>query len=206
MRVRSILLLVVCCVACRSQPGRIEPDPTPTSTFTLEPGDVVRVALWREPDLSGEFPVDAMGRLTLPLLGSTSVAGRSWQVVQDSLLGIYASQLRNPSVALTPLRRVAVLGEVMRPAQYLVDPTTNLAGVVAMAGGATPIGDLHRVRVMRNGQIVVRRASVDGLLLRSGIHSNDQVFVDRRSWLELNVALVASATLSAASLIVALIR
>jgi hypothetical protein len=68
------------------------------------------------------------------------------------------------------------------------------------------MGDLHRVRVIRNGQTIVTRASIEGLLLQSGVQSNDQVFVDRRSWLELNVALVASATLSAASIIVALLR
>lgn len=194
------------CMACHSQQPRPSPAPVPTSELSLERGDVVRVAVWREPDLSGEFPVDEHGRLTLPLLGPVVVAGRPWQAVQDSLLGIYAAQLRNPSVTLTPLRRVSVLGEVMRPSQYLVDPTTSLAGVVAMAGGATPIGDLHRVRVIRDGQTIVRSASIEALLLHVGVHSNDQVFVDRRSWLELNVALVASATLSAASIIVALLR
>jgi polysaccharide export outer membrane protein len=193
-------------MACRPPQARPVPDPTPTSELTLERGDVVRVAVWREPDLSGDFPVDEHGRLTLPLLGGFAVTGQPWQAVQDSLLALYAEQLRNPSVTLVPLRRVSVLGEVMRPSQYLVDPTTSLAGVVAMAGGATPLGDLHRVRVMRNGQVVMRSASIDGLMLQSGVHSNDQVFVDRRSWMELNIALVASATLSAASIIVALLR
>lgn len=194
-------------MACHSQQQpRTIADPTPNSELTLERGDVVRIAVWREPDLSGDFPVDEHGQLTLPLLGHVPVVGRQWSALQDSLLGVYATQLKNPSVTLIPLRRISVLGEVMRPAPYLVDPTTSLAGVVAMAGGATPIGNLHRVRVVRNGQTIVRSASIEGLLLQSGVHSNDQVFVDRRSWLELNVALVASATLSAASIIVALLR
>jgi protein involved in polysaccharide export with SLBB domain len=207
MRVRRLLWsLVVVGMACSSQQPRTLPDPTPTSELTLERGDVVRVAVWREPDLSGDFAVDDQGRLTLPLLGSVPVINRPWQALQDSLLGAYAGQLRNPSVTLVPLRRISVLGEVMRPSQYLVDPTTSLAGVVAMAGGATAMGNLHRVRVIRNGQTIVDRASIEGLLLQSGVHSNDQIFVDRRSWIELNVALVASATLSAASIIVALLR
>lgn len=194
-------------MACHSQQQpRTVADPTPNAELTLERGDVVRIGVWREPDLSGDFPVDDQGRLTLPLLGRVPVVGRQWRVLQDSLLGVYAAQLKNPSVTLIPLRRISVLGEVMRPAPYLVDPTTSLAGVVAMAGGATPIGDLHRVRVVRNGRTIVRSASIESLLLQNGVHSQDQVFVDRRSWLELNVALVASATLSAASIIVALLR
>src|SRR5262249_44369443 len=99
MRVRRLLCgIVVACMACHSQAPRSAPDPLPSSELTLERGDVVRVAVWREPELSGEFPVDDHGELTLPLLGKVPVAGRRWQVLQDSLLGVYAVQLRNPSV------------------------------------------------------------------------------------------------------------
>ena len=50
------------------------------------------------------------------------------------------------------MRRVQVLGEVTKPGVYLADPTVSLAGLVALAGGATPGGDLHRIRVVRAGQ------------------------------------------------------
>jgi protein involved in polysaccharide export with SLBB domain len=114
--------------------------------------------------------------------------------------------LKNPSVTLTPLRRVQVLGEVTKPGQYLADPTFSLAGLVALAGGATPNGDLRRVRVVRGGETIVRSASVESLLLQGGVRSNDQVFVDRRPWIERNGAIAASTLISTVSIIIALIR
>jgi protein involved in polysaccharide export with SLBB domain len=174
-------------------------------TITLEPGDVLRVLAWREKDLNGEYPVDEVGRLTLPLLGVYQVIGMPWPKLRDSLLADYQRQLKNPSVVLTPLRRVWVLGEVNKPGKQLADPTMSLAGLIAMAGGATPGGDLHRVRVVRDGKTIVKSASVESLLLQP-VHSNDQIFVDRRAWIERNGAFVASAVISTAGILIALIR
>ena len=174
--------------------------------FTLEPGDVVKTTVWREKDLTGEFAVDEEGRLTLPMLGMIKVTGRPWEALRDSLLAEYARQLKNPSVTLTPLRRVQVLGEVTKPGQYLADPTLSLAGLVALAGGATPNGDLHRVRVVRDGKTIVNAASVESLMLQAGVHSNDQVFVDRRSWVERNGAIIASTLISAAGILITILH
>lgn len=174
--------------------------------FTLEPGDVVKVTVWREKDLNCECRVDEAGRLTLPLLGILTVTGIPWEDLRDSLLTHYARELRNPSVVVTPMRRVQVLGEVTKPGVYLADPTVSMAGLVALAGGATPGGDLHRIRVVRAGQTIVQSTSVESMLLDAGVHSNDQVFVDRRAWIERNGAFVASALISTASILVALIR
>jgi protein involved in polysaccharide export with SLBB domain len=183
------------------------PAPAPaTARFTLEPGDVVRVEVWREKDLGCDCRVDEAGRLILPMLGVRTVTGVPWEDLRDTLLAQYARELRNPSVVVTPMRRVQVLGEVTRPGVYLADPTVSLAGLVALAGGATPGGDLHRIRVVRAGETVVRTTSVESLLLDAGVHSNDQVFVDRRAWIERNGAFVASALISTASILVVLIR
>jgi polysaccharide biosynthesis/export protein len=207
---RIIVLLLFCSLPAASQSpaaqaGSVAMTPAP-SRFTLEPGDVVKVVVWREKDLACDCRVDEAGRLTLPLLGIRVVSGIPWEDLRDTLLTQYGRELRNPSVVVTPMRRVQVLGEVTKPGVYLADPTVSLAGLVALAGGATPNGDLHRIRVVRAGRTIVESTSVESLLLDAGVHSNDQVFVDRRAWLERNGAFVASALISTASILVALIR
>ncbi len=194
------------------------------STFMLEPGDVVQVTAWQERDIAcgpvsstsltpaQENPialkceVDERGRLTLPLLGERKVTGIPWERLRDSILADYRRELKNPAISITPLRRVWVLGEVAKPQMVLVDPTVSLAGVVALAGGATPEGDLHRVRVVRNGKTIIESASVESLLLQSIVHSNDQVFVDRRAWVERNGAVVSSLLISTAGILVTLLH
>lgn len=176
------------------------------SSFRLEPGDELTVAVWREKDLGCKCQVDELGRLTLPMLGIIKATDLPWMQLRDSLLFLYQRELRTPSVTLTPKRRVQVLGEVTKPGVIFADPTVSLAGLIALAGGATPGGDLHRIRVVRGGKTIIQSASVESLLMQAGVHSNDQVFVDRRAWIERNGAFVASAIISTAGILIALIR
>jgi Periplasmic protein involved in polysaccharide export len=195
--------------ATPAQPSPASADQTApliTETFTIGPGDIVRVRIWREPTLDGDFQVDEVGRLTLPLLGTRTVTGVRWLDLRDSLLVAYRRELKAPSVTLTPLRRVYVLGEVNRPGVYLADPTLSLAGIVALAGGASPIGDLGKLRVVRQGQTVVAHAAIEEQLLQVGVRSEDQVFVDRRNWFELNSTFVASAAISIATILITFVH
>lgn len=174
--------------------------------ITLEPGDVLRVEIWREKDLSGDFPVDETGSVTLPLLGEKQVVGIDLPLLKDSLLSEYRIQLRNPSITITPLRRIYVLGEVNAPALYQVDPTISLAGAIAIAGGATEAGDIRKIRVIRGNEVVVDRIEAEKALSAVNIRSGDQIFVGRRNWLDRNSTFLVSATLSIASIVVSLLR
>lgn len=171
-------------------------------SLQLRPGDVVQVLVWREKDLSGEFVVDPTGRVVLPMLGERAVTNRAWGLVKDDLLAAYALELRNPSVELTPLRRVFVLGEVTEPGVYDLDPAMSLAGAVAMAGGAGPQGDLRKVKILRDGTLVMDGVAVESGLAQVGVRSGDQVLVGRRGWMDRNSTFLVSALLSLTSIAV----
>src|SRR2546423_10596685 len=78
----------------------------------LAPGDIVKLRIWREPDLSGEFPVDENGIVTFPKIGALDVLKESPESLKETLLAKYDAFLRNPSVEVTLLRRINVLGAV----------------------------------------------------------------------------------------------
>ncbi len=179
--------------------------PAPAA-FSLEPGDVLKVEVWREKDLSGEFPVDETGTLVLPLLGPQHVLGRPWASLRDELMAAYAQQLCNPSIGLMPLRRVNVLGEVTKPGLYEADPTMTLAEVIGMAGGANPSGDLRRIHIVRGGQVLEQKVEPSRSLGAEDIHSGDQVFVERRGWFDRNSTFVVSMLLSATGIAITLLR
>lgn len=177
----------------------------PSESITLQPGDVLLVAIWREEDLSGEFTVDESGTVTLPLLGEEKVTGIPLEQLRDRLIEEYRVQLRNPSINVTPLRRIDVLGEVRQPGVYKIDPTVSLAGAVALAGGATSAGDLNRITVVRSGGLRERipsGTSLNTAQLRSG----DQIFVGQRGWFERNSTFVVSALLSITGIVISVIR
>lgn len=172
----------------------------------LQPGDVIMLEVWREKDLTGAYMVDPSGTVTLPLLGPRKVVGLSFEVLRDQLLAEYQRELRNPSINITPMRRIFVLGEVNQPGLYTVDPTISLAGAVAMAGGANSQGDLRRVRVIRDGSVVLKGVPAEAALASVNILSGDQIFVDRRNWFERNSTFVVSALLSITSILITIVR
>jgi polysaccharide export outer membrane protein len=153
---------------------------------SLLPGDVIRVEIWREEDLSGEFQVDEQGSVVLPLLGKKQVLGISPDNLRDQLSEEYAQYLVNSAVNVTLLRRIIVLGEVRVAGQYTVDATNSVADVIARAQGVTPAGNAEDIVLVRNGQRL--RTGITGMesLQEAGIRSGDQIIVGRRSWASRN--------------------
>ena len=153
---------------------------------SLLPGDVVRVQIWREEDLSGEFQVDEQGAVVLPLLGRKEVSGISQERLRDQLTEGYAQYLVNTAVNVTLLRRVNVLGEVRIPGQYTVDATNSVADVIARAQGITADGDAEDIVLLRGGQRLPAGLAGTQSLLEAGIRSGDQIIVGKRGWASRN--------------------
>lgn len=194
-----LLLLVPAALAAQDVP---EPTVEPV---TLLPGDAVMVTIWREEDLSGEFPVNQNGSVVLPLLGEKQVTGIPIERLRQMLIEEYRVQLRNPSIEITPLRRINILGEVDEPGLYAVDPTISLAGAIALAGGTTSAGDLNRIRILRGGQVLRERVAAATPLTSADIRSGDQIFVEQRSWLSRNTNFLISIGLAVPSTVAGVI-
>ncbi|HEX8829535.1 MAG TPA: polysaccharide biosynthesis/export family protein [Longimicrobium sp.] len=204
------ILALVAALALGHAPASAQtPEPAPPQTpaspadslYALRPGDILQIRIWREPDLSGDFQVDPNGVVTLPKLGERHVAGVPLGELRDRLLAEYRVSLRNPSITLTPLRRVQVLGSVNRPGIFNVDPTLTLTGVLALAGGANPTGDVRRINLVRDGQVVRERVTEGATLQTLDVRSGDQLFVGERSWFDRNSGVLIGALISAVTTI-----
>lgn len=182
--------------------------PEPGATVRLRAGDAVRVEIEDEPGLSGEFPVGQDGRVLFPLLGFVAVANRPFDEVRREVEAGYAAELVHPVVRLTPLVRLAVLGEVRRPGLFPVDPTYTVGDVLALAGGLGPAADPRRIAVVRGGEVLVTRLDPDFAIFALAPRSGDQIVVGRRGWLRENLAVFvgAVASVSAAALTALLVR
>ena len=152
----------------------------------VRPGDVVRVWIWREQDYSGEFPVDARGNVVLPLLGEIVAPGRTAEQLADTLRQAYRKYLNNPSIQVTVLRRVSVQGEVVKPGLYPADATITVGDLVSLAGGVTPNANRDKIRLVRDGRVIVSGLGPGTVLQRSPVQSGDEVFVPQKGWLARN--------------------
>lgn len=168
----------------------------------LRPGDAVRLEIKDEPALSGQFPVGADGRLLLPLVGFVVVEGREFGDLAAEVEARYAGELADPVIRLTPLVRVAVLGEVRIPGLYPVDPTFTVADALAQAGGLLPTANRGKIQLVRGGEVVLAKLDPRSETLRLAIRSGDQIVVPRRGWISENTPILIGA---AASVLAALV-
>lgn len=197
-RLASLLLVAACLLAGRAD-AQTQTEPV------LRPGDAIRVEIWREEDLSGDFTVALDGTVTLPLLGRQDLTEIPLNMLRDTLTAQYRVHLRNPSINVTPIRRVTVLGQVQKPGLYGADPTIALAGLVALAGGATGDGSLDRIRIVREGQVLRERVGAGETLTSADVRSGDHIIVDQKSWFARNSTFVVSTMLTLGSIAISII-
>jgi len=201
-----IALTSVWACASHAAPTSVSVGQAPSVSDVLRAGDVVRLRIWREPDLSGDFSVDETGRVTFPKLGAYDVAQESATSLKEKLVRAYQVYLVNPSIDIVVLRRVNILGAVRNPGLYPVDATMTISDALAVAGGATPLGDADKVEVVRNGERLRVRVSQGTRITESAIQSGDQLFVPERGWLSRNTGIVAALITAGVSVVITLAR
>ncbi|MGH6769273.1 MAG: polysaccharide biosynthesis/export family protein [Xanthobacteraceae bacterium] len=152
-----------------------------SSGYLLSSGDKLRVTVFNEPDLTGEFQIDHSGNVAFPLVGTIAAAGLSTAEFQNRLLRrLRSGYVRNPrvSIEIASYRPFNVFGEVKNSGQYPFRPGLTVQDAIAMAGGFTYRASSRTAYVRRasaNGEMTVR---LDGP--RVSILPGDDVRVPER--------------------------
>jgi protein involved in polysaccharide export with SLBB domain len=150
----------------------------------LRLGDGVRITLFNVDDpISGDYFVMTDWTMQLPFIGQLDVQSREFPAVRDEISERYRSIYKDPELAIQPLFRVSVLGEVQSPGIYFVTGFERLTDLMAMAGGETLDADLDKVYLQRGGEkidINAREILKRGDTLSDfGLLSGDQIYVSR---------------------------
>ena|SRR5687768_14016519 len=186
----AVVGVLLTLAAARAATAQTPPPSPPVDTVqrrnvgALRPGDVLKIVVFRDKELSNEYPIDARGYVQIPGLGVIQVAGLDPTEVTDRLkLALVERGFARPEISLQPLIRVSVLGEVRSPNVYPVDPGTSLLQLLTVAGGPTDRARLKDTRVIRDGRAF--RVDMEGGLQGSAagrivLYSNDVIVVGRK--------------------------
>lgn len=148
----------------------------------LNPGDQIRISVWRNPELSGDFTVAANGTITHPLYREVQVTGIPLPTVEERLRTFLTRYTTNPQFVIQPLVKIIVGGEVRSPNVFSVPPETTIAQAVVLAGGVTETGRLDRIRLLRDGQeTTVDLSRADSRAASLQIRSGDQILIPRKT-------------------------
>jgi len=154
-RIANHLILLFAALLLYVQQGYAQ-DAVPE--YVLGPGDIIRINVFQNPDLTTETRVSESGVITFPLVGGVKVGGLTVPAAEAAI----AQQLRSggfvlqPQVGILPLQirgnQVAVLGHVNRPGRYPLETLeTRLSDMLATAGGIAATGADEVVLVGERG-------------------------------------------------------
>lgn len=158
--------------SCVNSPIRTNnPDTTALSThgvmedYEIGPEDVLEVLVWKNESLSKVVTVRPDGKISLPLIGDVQTAGQTAEQVREAItekLTPYYKESPQVSLIVKEVNSyvIYVMGEVQRPAQYIVKRGTTFLQAVALAGGFTPFASTNDIIILRgahenNGQLAL---------------------------------------------------
>ena len=167
--------------------------------YKLHPGDQLDIVVSSAPELSRTLTVGPDGRVVMPMSKPIMAAGRTFTQVQNELSAELASQLRDPTLAVTPRayspEQIFVGGQVGQPGTYTLPGRVGALEAILMAGGMRATARSRSVAVLRrapNGGMMIRTVNIrngilnireydDNLQLRRG----DIVFVPQTNIAEI---------------------
>jgi hypothetical protein len=122
--------------------------------YVLGPGDKLKLNVFDETDLSGDYSIDGSGYVRLPLIGQVRAAGYTAQQLEGAIGSALAQgYLKSPrvSVEVSTYRPFYIIGAVNRPGEYPYVNHMNALNAVALAGGYTPTAVESVIYVRREG-------------------------------------------------------
>jgi polysaccharide export outer membrane protein len=161
--------------------------------YLLTPGDIVKISVFKNPDLSLDARVSEVGTISYPLIGSVPVSGITLPAAEHKI----AQMLKDGGFVLNPQvnilltqalgNLVSVIGEVKTAGRYSIEAAGgHLAGMLAAAGGiAETGGDVVIVTGMRDGKPFRREIDIVKMFLTGNtaddieIYGGDTLFVNR---------------------------
>lgn len=121
--------------------------------YQVQPGDMLFISVWREPELQMEVLVRPDGEISFPLAGELLAAGRSIEALRTELTDRLSRYIPDLFVTVTIQQilgnKIYVLGQVNQPGEYIMNPRLDVTQALSLAGGTTPFASLDDIRILR---------------------------------------------------------
>ena len=164
LRRRGLFLAMFVLAACDSDSTPIVPMAaagSPGDSNKLGPNDRLRITVFGQPTLTGEYTLDGNGVLAFPLIGNVPANGVTTSQLQQAIAAkLKPDYMVNPNVSaeIVTRRPFYVIGEVQKPGNYTYVSDMTAVNAIAMAGGFT--------RRARKNDFYIRRLDKDGKMVR----------------------------------------
>lgn len=182
---RRLLVLAVLLLAACGSKTPIVLAPLPDRPWTVLPGDEVKVRVYREPELSGQYVVNGKGEVFIPGLGRIMAAGMTADSLSAHITNGYTKRIIDAIVDVGLIRSLPVLGQVQNPGVYQAEPTMSVQQMVAKAGGIRGTSLRTPTFLLQKGRDGTRYSlAADVRLDRVALDEGDAILVIDPSFIE----------------------
>ncbi len=137
-----------------AMPQKASPMDPANPGYIIGPEDVLKIDVWKEPEMSGTVPVRPDGKISMALLGDVQAAALTPTQLTTQLTDLLKKYLEDPRVTVTVAavnsRRVFILGQVGRPGAYPLLPEMTVLQALSTAGGLGTYAAADKIYVLRN--------------------------------------------------------
>lgn len=153
-----IALLAALAVMLITGPAHAQDRPNQREPYTINPGDLLEISVWKEPDMQRQVLVRPDGAFSFPLSGDIRAEGRTVEAIREELTAQLASYIPNLVVTVMVAEargnKIFVFGQVKTPGEFIVNPRVDIIQALSIAGGVTPFAQLNDIKILRrrNGQ------------------------------------------------------
>ena len=138
----------------KTPPSAAPPADNPADNYVLGPNDRVRLKVYGEPDIAGEYEIDSSGQISVPLAGHIRAAGLTTKQLERAIASALSKGIvRDPrvNVEIALYRPYYILGEVKKSGEYPYRLGLTVMDAIASAGGFTYRANEHKVILRRSG-------------------------------------------------------
>jgi polysaccharide export outer membrane protein len=137
---------------------------SPSGDYVLGPNDRVRLKVYGETDITGEYEVDSNGNVSIPLAGHIRASGLTTRQLEQAITSALSRGIvRDPrvNVEVASYRNFYILGEVKKGGEYPYRLGLTVMDAVATAGGFTYRANENKAYLRRSGSSVEEVYSLD---------------------------------------------
>jgi polysaccharide export outer membrane protein len=191
-----VAVTIAACASSTSSSMQATTQPGPAPDYVIGPGDMLKIFVWQNPDLSQTVPVRPDGRISLPLIQDMQAAQKTpSQLAADITKGLEA-YVKSPLVTVIVTdfvgpysEQVRVMGEATKPQAIPYRVNMSVLDVMIVVGGLTPFAAGDRAMIARGPnyrqqQIPVRLSALlnDGDLSANVAIMPGDILIIPKSW------------------------
>ena len=157
-RLTAVVVLVSLAFGCagNGSPPPPERNPGERSVYVIGIPDLLKIVVWKNPELSVDVPVRSDGKISVPLVDDVQAEGLTAEELKEVLTEALSEYVTAPDVTVIVQQinshTITVIGAVGRPGQIALVRQTRVVEAIAMMGGFNTWAKKDRVKILRRSE------------------------------------------------------